>query len=276
MEDMSSAAVSVRLSLGNPVCENSGMATHVEITRLKLVTDAASLLSDTAKVMSSDSPRSDDTKGDAHMVTVLASAQCGGAADLSKVSPKDGNRLTAAGDAMTHENEEDEILSVVEDSNGIINEGLLVLNAGSEISLPNSVEIESGRILAKAIILGESSIEQVPTTEVLLTAVNSDAKIPDGPGLEASEVVIKLPSEKNLTKGSRSVFELDCIPLWGSVSICGNRREMEDAIAAEPRYMKIPIKMLIGDRVIYGMSQSLTHLTGHFFGVYDGHGGSQV
>ncbi|GKV00840.1 hypothetical protein SLEP1_g13459 [Rubroshorea leprosula] len=276
MEDMSSAAVSLTLSLGNSVCENSGMATHVEITRMKLVTDAASLLSDTAKVMSSDCPGSGDTKGDAHMVTVSASAQCGGAADLFKLSPEDGNRLTAAGDAMTHESEEDEILSVVEDSNGIINEGLLVLNAGSEISPPNSVEIESGRILAKAIILGESSIEQVPTAEVVLTAVNSDAKIPDGRELKASEVVIKLPSEKNLTKGSRSVFELDCIPLWGSVSICGKRREMEDAIAAEPRYMKIPIKMLIGDRVIDGMSQSLTHLTGHFFGVYDGHGGSQV
>ncbi|KAL4279110.1 hypothetical protein GQ457_03G040170 [Hibiscus cannabinus] len=34
--------------------------------------------------------------------------------------------------------------------------------------------------------------------------------------------------------------------------------------------------MLIGDHVFNGISQSLTDLTGHFFGVYDGHGGSQV
>ncbi|XP_021903051.1 protein phosphatase 2C 16, partial [Carica papaya] len=149
--------------------------------------------------------------------------------------------------------------------------------AGSEINLPNTVEIENGRVLAKAIILGESIIEQVPAAEILITAVTPDAKTPEGADLKASEVVIQLPTEKNLSRGgSRSVFELDCIPLWGSVSICGRRPEMEDAVAVVPRFMKIPIKMLIADHVIDGMNQNLTHLTGHFFGVYDGHGGSQV
>ncbi|KAJ7951563.1 Protein phosphatase 2C [Quillaja saponaria] len=51
---------------------------------------------------------------------------------------------------------------------------------------------------------------------------------------------------------------------------------MEDAIAVVPRFMKIPLRMLIGDNLISGISQSLTHLNSHFFGVYDGHGGSQV
>ncbi|KAG8494665.1 hypothetical protein CXB51_012313 [Gossypium anomalum] len=233
MEEMS-PAVAVTLSLGNSMGDNSGIAAHVEITPIKLVTDAAS---------------------------------------LSKMLPKNGNGSIAASESMVQESEEDVILSV--DTNGIINEGLLVLNAGSDISLQNA-EIESGRILAKAIILGESSIEQVPTAEVLLTTVSPDVKISDGFELKASEVVIQLPNEKNLNRGSRSVFELDCIPLWGSVSIIGKRAEMEDAVAAMPRFMKIPIKMLIGDRVFDGISQGLTDLTGHFFGVYDGHGGSQV
>ncbi|PPD85312.1 hypothetical protein GOBAR_DD17767 [Gossypium barbadense] len=128
MEEMS-PAVAVTLSLGNSMGDNSGIAAHVEITPIKLVTDAAS---------------------------------------LSKMLPKNGNGSIAASESMVQESEEDVILSV--DTNGIINEGLLVLNAGSDISLQNA-EIESGRILAKAIILGESSIEQVPTAEVLLTTV---------------------------------------------------------------------------------------------------------
>ncbi|KAK6264255.1 hypothetical protein QUC31_012388 [Theobroma cacao] len=278
MEEMS-PAVAVTLSLANSMCENSGIATHVEITRIKLVTDAANLLSDPAKVMSQESVSSSNGdsgvgKNEGNLATMSASEEGGGeGANFLKILPENGNRSIGASESMTQESEEDEILSV--DANGIINEGLLVLNAGSDISLPNA-EIESGRILAKAIILGESSIEQVPTAEVLLTTVNPDTKTSNEFDLKASELVIQLPSEKNLNRGSRSVFELDCIPLWGSVSIVGKRTEMEDAVAAVPRFIKIPIKMLIGDRVIDGISQSLTDLTGHFFGVYDGHGGSQV
>ena len=51
---------------------------------------------------------------------------------------------------------------------------------------------------------------------------------------------------------------------------------MEDAFATVPQFLKIPIQMLIGDRVLDGISNHLSHQTGHFFGVYDGHGGSQV
>ena len=51
---------------------------------------------------------------------------------------------------------------------------------------------------------------------------------------------------------------------------------MEDALATVPRFMKIPTQMLIGDRALDGVTKCLSHLTAHFFGVYDGHGGSQV
>ncbi|KAE8700709.1 Protein phosphatase 2C 7 [Hibiscus syriacus] len=225
MEEMS-LAVAETLSLGNSVCENSGLTAHVEIATIKLVTDAANLLSDTAKVVSQEFISSsygncEDDKDKVNLVVM--SEGDGEKADLYKMLRENRNRSVATSESMAQESEEDENLSV--DNNGIINEGLLVLNAGSDISLQNA-EIESGRILAKAIILGESSIEQVPTAEVLITAVDPDAKISEGFNLKASEV--------------------------------------------------IPIKMLIGDRVFNGISQSLTDLTGHFFGVYDGHGGSQV
>ncbi|KAJ4874983.1 Protein phosphatase 2C 16 [Raphanus sativus] len=159
--------------------------------------------------------------------------------------------------------DEDEVL---EDTSAVISEGLLVVDAGSELGLLS----ENGRVLAKAIILGESSIEQVPTAEVIIQGT----KAGDG-----SEVVIRLPEENSSNNNNhvargRSVYELDCIPLWGTVSIQGNRSEMEDAVAVLPHFLKLPIKMLMGDHE--GMSPSLTHLTGHFFGVYDGHGGYQV
>ncbi|CAF2109179.1 unnamed protein product [Brassica oleracea var. botrytis] len=111
------------------------------------------------------------------------------------------------------------------------------------------------------------------TAEVLITSLNMEEVV------TASEVVISLPEENhhhNVARGgSRSVYELDCIPLWGTVSIRGERSEMEDAVRALPRFLKIPIKMLMGGYQ-EGMSPSLTHLTSHFFGVYDGHGGLQV
>ncbi|XP_039116668.1 disease resistance protein RPS2-like isoform X2 [Dioscorea cayenensis subsp. rotundata] len=68
----------------------------------------------------------------------------------------------------------------------------------------------------------------------------------------------------------------DYVPLWGSVSICGRRPQMEDAVMTVPRFFHIPITMLPADLVVDGIIPDLISLSGHFFGVYDGHGGSQV
>ncbi|KAM0064858.1 putative protein-serine/threonine phosphatase [Helianthus debilis subsp. tardiflorus] len=81
---------------------------------------------------------------------------------------------------------------------------------------------------------------------------------------------------KSQSKGIKNVFEPNYIPLWGSHSVCGHRSEMEDAIAVVPYFMEVPTKMFVGDYVINEVSSSLTNQTTHFFGVYDGHGGSQV
>uniref|UniRef100_A0A7N0V015 protein-serine/threonine phosphatase n=1 Tax=Kalanchoe fedtschenkoi TaxID=63787 RepID=A0A7N0V015_KALFE len=73
----------------------------------------------------------------------------------------------------------------------------------------------------------------------------------------------------------RSVFEMDCVPLWGSTSFCGRRPEMEDALSTIPQFLKVPLDMLTGGH-INGLNCRLSHQTTHFFGVYDGHGGCQV
>lgn len=95
-------------------------------------------------------------------------------------------------------------------------------------------------------------------------------------GLE--DVTTKIVLSEKISSGTvaRSVFEVDCVPLWGFTSICGRRPEMEDAVATVPRFLKVPIQMLTGDLDLDRLTKSLTHLTTHFFGVYDGHGGSQV
>ncbi|KAG2722682.1 hypothetical protein I3760_02G137900 [Carya illinoinensis] len=281
MEEMS-PAVAVTFSLGNSICDNSGIATHVEITRLKLVTDAANLLLDPALLVSAESVSSgngssNDAKSIVNLVTM--STPEGSGREGVDLLPENGVNLIA-NDIMIQESGEDEILSIADDSNGFISEELLIADVSSQISLPDIREVENvdhAQIVAKAIILVEASIGQVPSGELIVAAMSPDLEISHKSDLKASTVVLHSHVQKSVSKGStRSVFELDCIPLWGSVSVCGKRPEMEDAIAAVPRFMKIPIKMLIGDRVLDGMNQSLTHISSHFFAVYDGHGGSQV
>ncbi|KAG6727646.1 hypothetical protein I3842_02G135700 [Carya illinoinensis] len=281
MEEMS-PAVAVTFSLGNSICDNSGIATHVEITRLKLVTDAANLLLDPALLVSAESVSSGNgSSNDAKSIVNLVNMSTpeGSGREGVDLLPENGVNLIA-NDIMIQESGEDEILSIADDSNGFISEELLIADVSSQISLPDIREVENvdhAQIVAKAIILVEASIGQVPSGELIVAAMNPDLEISHKSDLKASTVVLHSHVQKSVSKGStRSVFELDCIPLWGSVSVCGKRPEMEDAIAAVPRFMKIPIKMLIGDRVLDGMNQSLTHISSHFFAVYDGHGGSQV
>ncbi|KAM7260039.1 hypothetical protein ACFE04_015780 [Oxalis oulophora] len=141
--------------------------------------------------------------------------------------------------------------------------------SASEIGTPCVIERETSTssvdIISKASEFGESNTE----TE----SIRDPA---DGSGSNPSHVDLQLALEERVRgSGARSVFEMEYVPLWGYTSICGRRPEMEDAFATVPRFLEIPIQMLIGNRVLDGVSNSLTHQTAHFFGVYDGHGGSQ-
>ncbi|XP_010498129.2 PREDICTED: protein phosphatase 2C 7 [Camelina sativa] len=193
-------AVALTLSLANTMCD-SGISSTLDITELENVTDAVDMLSD------HKSHRYCNGVVDSMMEHVSEEPQ---EKTLSEV-----RSLSSDFSGTVQESEEDEPL--VSDAT-IISEGLIVVDARSEIRLP----------------------EENP----------------------------------NVARGSRSVYELECIPLWGTISICGGRSEMEDSVRALPHFLKIPIKMLMGDHE--GMSPSLPYLTSHFFGVYDGHGGAQV
>ncbi|KAL0426837.1 UNVERIFIED_CONTAM: protein phosphatase 2C 7 [Sesamum latifolium] len=74
-------------------------------------------------------------------------------------------------------------------------------------------------------------------------------------------------------KTNKQILHSNYQPLWGVTSICGRRQEMEDAVVALPRFVKIPSQMLSDSPLFSSIHQDLT---AHLFGVYDGHGGSQV
>ncbi|KAG8069082.1 hypothetical protein GUJ93_ZPchr0005g15028 [Zizania palustris] len=75
---------------------------------------------------------------------------------------------------------------------------------------------------------------------------------------------------------ARSVFAVECVPLWGLESICGRRPEMEDDAVVLPRFFDVPLWMVAGDAAVDGLDRASFRLPAHFFGVYDGHGGVQV
>lgn len=261
MEEMS-PSVAVTLSVGNSRCDNSGISSSMEITRLKLVTDAASLLSNPSRLVLANDP------GGEAATDTLKSSERG----------DENEMITESRSAVTRECEEEEVLSVGDENNLVIAEELLSMDAGqAAIGLPTSdmiISVEADPVPTQAIVLGDSI--EVPKGE-LITSPGPKVEASGSSTLNSAVFVSQLLKEKSLGKGGvKSVFELDCIPLWGSVSIRGKRSEMEDAVTIVPRFMRIPIKMLVGEHAVDGINPSLTHVTSHFFGVYDGHGGSQV
>ncbi|KAL8235282.1 hypothetical protein R6Q59_021382 [Mikania micrantha] len=160
--------------------------------------------------------------------------------DINMIQEIGSNRLVDD-DIMIQENVQKEIISIGHQSSSIT------------VAI---TDVDKGKIVAEVISLGKETIE---------SAI--------GHTLKASVVVV---ADKNHSKTVRSVFELEYVPLFGFHSVCGRRPEMEDAVASVPQFMKIPVKMLVGDHVIDGINSNLNELTAHFFGVYDGHGGCQV
>jgi protein phosphatase 2C len=297
MEEMS-PAVAVPFRVGNSVCDNQTIATHIDITRLKLMADKGGLLSDSVTKASTETVAA-GVEDLANEVRILAAAvpkenKGGGALMLDMVSQNECNWVAVDDVIVAPESEEDDSLSfegdqildcscslsVASENSSLCGEEILVLEASSDVGTHSS--IETGRslcgvnVVAKAGNLVEPNDETEIVSDPVAVAVSLEEEIGDGSDPKPS-AVLQLPLERVVSGISgRSVFEVDYLPLWGFTSMCGRRPEMEDAVAAVPRFLKIPVQMLISDRVLDGMTNFLPHQTVHFFGVYDGHGGSQV
>ncbi|XP_042508686.1 protein phosphatase 2C 16-like [Macadamia integrifolia] len=293
MEEMSSP-VAVPFGLGNSICESSAIATHMEITRLKMITDTACLLSDPATDLYAESVSAMDegcggnstgSEGGAITLSVPKESEV----TLLEMTPEHGSSWVSSD--VIQEHEEDNLFSVggdqIVDSTCSLSlasrsssiggeEELLALETANELSTPVSINIDSVQIIMKDNDFGGPNIDQKPVGDILAVPMGLEAEV--GDGSDPKEIALALmPREKrNGGTRSRSIFELDYVPLWGFSSLCGRRDEMEDAVAVIPQFLKIPISLLVGDHVLDGMNQTITHTTAHFFGVYDGHGGSQV
>ncbi|KAJ6330337.1 hypothetical protein OIU76_009031 [Salix suchowensis] len=293
MEEMY-PAVAVPFRVGNS-CESPSIDTHMDITRL-LMADTASLLSDTVTKISTDGDKEcncGDLVNEVKDTAVPASKEDRGgrgAPLLDMISETEGNWVVGD-EGITRESEEDDSLSfegelilesslsVASETSSLCGEDILSLETTSEVGTLSPVDIKKSigvDIVAKTAALGGSNVDTVVNDPVSV-AGSVEEEVGDGSDAKTSSVVPQLTLERG-TSGtvSRSVFEVDYVPLWGFTSVCGRRPEMEDAAATVPYFLKFPIQMLIGDRLLDGMSKCLPHQNAHFFGVYDGHGGSQV
>ena len=135
--------------------------------------------------------------------------------------------------------EDDEMYAADPDSLQNASPHVIIGGNISKTELSSSLELEADDILAAA---SGSSAEQSATEE----------RIADG----IQDIGVIKPS---------SCFS-NCTTLWGHVSICGRRPEIEDAVSVVPSFAEIPLQLL----------PTAHQSIGHFFGVYDGHGGAQV
>lgn len=78
--------------------------------------------------------------------------------------------------------------------------------------------------------------------------------------------------------GKRSVYLMECEPVWGCVATPGRGGEMEDACAAVPRFADVPVRLLARRQDLegLGLDADALRLPAHLFAVFDGHGGAEV
>ncbi|KAH0708370.1 hypothetical protein KY284_009797 [Solanum tuberosum] len=283
MEEM--YMVAVPFVFGSLICHKPSIGSHMDLTKINSMDDVTSLYSNSgtktlADTVSggNDDCSSVDSESDLSITasSVPEESRSEGTMSLDVISENESNWI--GGDAVVRESEDDDSLSlegdqipdnscslsVVSDCSSLCADDFIGFEIASDIEgqdfMDSQKSISHDELIGKTGVLVESDVEDTLTRPVAVP-VRLEEQITDK-GLSATV--------------SRSVFEVDYIPLWGYTSICGRRPEMEDAFAIVPRFMKIPLQMLIGDRVLDGLSRLLSHLTTHFFGVYDGHGGSQV
>lgn len=287
-------AVTVPFSLGNFILDYLSVESCMDVVNLELMADEASLLPAATEVKSSgnsvDGDNDDCSFGDSgsevSFSVALGSGEVRSEGSSLLAMTSEDETMWLAPDVVARESEEDGSsslegdgildsccsLSVVSDTSSLCGDDFLGFEASFlevEKSNCNNVELastigDSGNPSNDS-VLGDSSSVPSGTRDVIADAAAASKSSKD------------VQSEKGLSgRANRSIFEVDCVPLWGFTSVCGRRPEMEDAVATLPRILKIPIQMLTSDHGIDGVTTCLSHLTGHFFGVYDGHGGSQV
>ncbi|XP_057506440.1 protein phosphatase 2C 50-like [Actinidia eriantha] len=240
MEEIS-PAMAVPFMLGSLIYEDSALKskTHIEINGLDLITSRTSLLTE-------------------HPTTNFPLVSIGTGNGGSDCNSCESEASTARTSAIEQTRAHTEMVT------------------GDGNALLSSDKDEEYRAL--------KSIRNIPTFDnsnrletntMPKTVVNNEVMVIES-DRNLSVGLVEVPQEKKIRTSGQNVLDLCCIPLWGCQAVCGKRSEMEDAVVAVPSFLRIPTQMPTGGQVLKGMNQGPSHITAHFFGVYDGHGGCQV
>uniref|UniRef100_A0A5B7B4T0 protein-serine/threonine phosphatase n=1 Tax=Davidia involucrata TaxID=16924 RepID=A0A5B7B4T0_DAVIN len=302
MEEIS-PAIALPFRLGNLIYDESVITTQMEITGLELIASTSSLLSEphvtkipfVSIASGNESYGCNNPQSKVSIVTVSALEEIKERRDNSSKMESENGSSWISCDTIDQECREDDLTSlgnyqllgnlcsqsVASDISTICGEEYIVLEANSETNSPTTMNIEKTSVNFQTVDksnLWEPNIESEPIRDLISVAVSNEVEGSNESDQKLCIAVLEVSQEMKVSRtSSQSVFELGCIPLWGLTSICGRRPEMEDAAVALSSFLRIPTQMLMGDdSVSNGVSQNLSHITAHFFGVYDGHGGSQV
>uniref|UniRef100_A0A1D1YAG8 protein-serine/threonine phosphatase n=1 Tax=Anthurium amnicola TaxID=1678845 RepID=A0A1D1YAG8_9ARAE len=259
-----SLAVASSFRVGNTLRDNP-----MDITQLKLITESVSLLADPTADLADEGGSCSSSHGHDKDETATMEVVGDGLVLEERViagSDEDGMLLVEVEPSLGSSC----LISVISDCSSICSatEDLSLLDSNSET--PVAVDAVKSALSSNLQIVSGPASGEVNLKMSVVARCDSSLRVL--PILQ--QVVQKIPT------GGESWCSLptfDQVPPWGHVSMCGRRPEMEDALAVVPRFVEIPLWMLTGAcSVDGGLNQSLTHLIGHFFGVYDGHGGAQV
>lgn len=164
--------------------------------------------------------------------------------------------------------------------------GSLSTSSGSSISSDSSgttlesTEADAGSTVTWTSDISRSALDltgnEVPgeVAQIMPTVVEVSLDRQNIVGVRAGSDLNEITTTANAA-GTLSSLGGDRCPPHGLVSVCGRRREMEDAVAAIPTFLWVPRESM---RCSCPSSHQHTGVDAplHFFGVYDGHGGSQV
>ncbi|XP_057537165.1 protein phosphatase 2C 50 [Amaranthus tricolor] len=187
----------------------------------------------------------------------------------------DNHSCCASSENFDHESGEEGLFSssqsVISEISSINGEVFLASEPNSVPDSPASVDLDKSVDTSKLeLSAGLEAIRDVLALAEDLDVEGSEGR--DSSLLGGDEV----NNEKIVrTMSSQCAFDREFVPLWGVQSICGRRPEMEDALAAVPCFRRLPAKLLMGEKLLNGITENLTQVV-HFYGVYDGHGGCQV
>ncbi|XWS26653.1 hypothetical protein CRYUN_Cryun26dG0049000 [Craigia yunnanensis] len=286
MEEITTAiAGPCAVRLGDVMCNDSRMMTRMDLSGCKHIAEKASLL---PPLENKPNQPCKFISGGNH--GFRGASSCG--ETTAPLSPCEGNigdnRAILSNQIETEDccisreynrqgSEEDGSISFGGDHENSCSQSVASDISSISVEEVSALEVNSERNSSTTLV-GERNTNDVQDVKrIAVDLAEDDGNRFDESDPKSSESFLEVPQQKKIRKTeSQCLFELNNIPHWGFISICGRRPEMEDAVVAIPRFLQVLPQMLKVESISNGMNHSLSDLTAHFYGVYDGHGGRQV